>query len=91
MKHEEICVGDVFLISLGSIQGLKGVGADRPVRVKKKYKHYILCETITMTNSMGLPTKPYNVCYMAQDLTRRLDEKEVKKWREKSTVDLIIY
>lgn len=86
---KEINIGDVFLVNLGSIQGLKGIGIERPVRVKKKYKHYILCETVPMVNGFGLPTKPYKVCYMAQDLTHRLDAKECKKWREKSIADLL--
>lgn len=94
MKISEINIGDIFIANIGAVQGSKSAigGGSRPVKVIKKYKHHVLCETIIMTNLYGFPTIPYRISYMPFELNKRIsNQKELKKWIQNNSMSKIFY
>lgn len=88
---DEINVGDVFLIRTRYI---KDSGITRPVKVVDKSRYVVLCETLPMKNGQILPgvpsmTIPYRISFQPNELTKKLNPKQVKEWQKRNIVDMI--
>lgn len=91
MRMEDINIGDVFLVDGGMLHGARNNKTKRPVKVLSKQKHYVVCETVQMLDSLGHATRPFKVGYFPYELNCRLEPEEVLKWANKSITDILCY